>query len=247
MAIVSSLTLSNTPKTLTEIATEQHLSKASAYRILHSLEEQDWVECDSGTGKYRAGNKILEIGLAVLSNTTLRSISMPYLKDLLSASNETIGLYILAGKERVLIEGLQPDHELRLVSPVGKRVPLWYGSAGKAILANLKETQITEIINELKQSGSHKDASGRMLDTDALLRELALIRRRGYAISVDERNMGISGVATAIFSNENEVVGAVSIAGPSERFNEEAIKKYCTLVRDAAENITQRIGSTVIY
>jgi DNA-binding IclR family transcriptional regulator len=243
--IVSYLASANAPKRLTDIAKQLGLSKASTYRILRSLERWQWVVCEPDTGMYRIGYKILELGLTLLSNTTIKVVSLPYLAELRNITGETVGLSILAGNESMFIEEMQSTRDLRYITPMGKRIPLWYGSIGKALLASMKDDKVAVLIDELMQSGAPHFPSGKALDIDKLRAELVTIRKQGYAVSIEEREPGASAVAAAIFNHHNEVVGAINIVGPSERFDKDTLKKYGALVKEAAENVTRQMGASI--
>jgi IclR family transcriptional regulator, KDG regulon repressor len=242
--IVSYLASSNSSKRLTEIAKQLGLSKTSTYRILHSLEKSQWVACESDTKMYRIGYKILELGLAILSNTTVKIISLRYLNDLRNLTGETVGLSIRIGNESMFIEEMQSTRELRYITPMGKRIPLWYGSIGKAILSNMQEDERAKLLDELLQSGTPHLPSGKALDLDELLAELDEVRKQGYAVSIEEREPGASAVAAPIFNRHNEVVGAINVVGPSERINKDTLKKYGILARESAEKITREMGAS---
>jgi DNA-binding IclR family transcriptional regulator len=221
------------------------LSKASTFRILHSLEKGQWVICDPDTGMYKIGYKLLELGLSLLSHITIKVVSMRHLSELRDITGETVGLSLRIGNERLFIEEMQSNHELRYITPLGKKFSLWYGAVGKVILANMKETEIAAILDELKQLRVLRLPSGKLIDLDNLRTELAKIKRQGYAVSSGEREPGTSAVAAAIFNHHDEVLGAISVVGPADRFNKARLKKYSVLVSESAKNITQHMGATV--
>jgi DNA-binding IclR family transcriptional regulator len=244
MAIVSYLASTDTPKRLTDIARDLRLSKASTLRILHSLEKGQWVITDPNTGMYKIGYRIMGMGLSILSNTPIAAMSLPYLTELRDVTNETIGLSIRVENERMFIEDIQSNRELRFIPPMGKRLPLWIGAAGKVILANMAKKEITAVLDKLRIQTPKLD-SGEPLNITKLNNELAQIRKEGCSVSIGERESGTAAVAAAIFNRHNEVIGAVTIAGPIERFNKNVIKKYCKLIKITADNINQQTGATI--
>ena len=247
MTIVSHLARSSTPERMTEIARELKLSKTTTFRILHRLEKGQWVTCDPDTGMYKIGTKMMEIGLSIRSNTPIVAIVMPFLTELRDTTNETVGLSIRVDNERIFIEEMQSNRELRFISPLGRRLPLWAGAVGKAILANLKETEKTEFFNQLEQQGLPAFSSGKTLDINELLTELVQIQKDGCAVSIGEREKGTSAVASPIFDIHNEVIGAVNIAGPTDRFRKEVLSRYSSLIKRTADFINQKTGSEIRY
>jgi DNA-binding IclR family transcriptional regulator len=211
------------------------LSKASTYRVLHSLRKCQWVVCEPDTGMYRIGYRIMELGLTLLSNTTIEVVSKPYLTELRNITGETVGLSILVGNESMFIEETQSTRDLRYITPMGKKIPLWFGSIGKVILASMNDDQLAVLWDELVRSGESCFPSGKEFDIDKLRTELVTIKKQGYAVSIEEREPGASAVA------------AVNIVGPSERLNKDILKKYGTLVRETAENITRQMGAYISH
>lgn len=199
--------------------------------------------CDHETSTYRVGYKIMQLGLSVLSRTTVKIVSERFLTDLRDTTGETVGLSIRVGNEPMFVEEVQSNRGLRYITPLGMRFPLWHGSIGKVILANMKPEEVTAILNELKQSKELRLPSGQLVDIESLRQELIKIKKEGYAVSIGELEPGTSAVAAAIFNRNNEVMGAISIVGPSERFTDEILEKYCKLVNSSAQKITQQIGT----
>jgi IclR family KDG regulon transcriptional repressor len=130
---------------------------------------------------------------------------------------------------------------------LGRRLPLWAGAVGKAILANIKETEKKEFFNQLKQQGLPTFSSGKILDLNELRSELVQIQKDGCAISISEREQGTSAVASPIFNIHNEVIGAVNIAGPTNRFKKEVLSRYCSLIKKTANLINQKIRSEIRF
>lgn len=245
IAVMHYLASTDSPKKLSEIGRQLKLSKASTFRILHSLEKGEWVYCDPDTDTYRVGYKILELGLALLSNTTIATIGERFLPELRNITGETVALSIRVGNERMFIREMQSNSELRFISPLGKRLPLWKGAVGKAILANMKESEIDSILNNFLHTDLPYLATGELLDIKKLRQELFSIRKQGCAVSTEERDPGVTAVAAPLFNHYNEVIGAISIAGPCDRFNKEKVDHYCTLIKEFAENMTRQMGSTI--
>jgi len=244
MAIMAYLAAAAAPKRLTDIARDLGLSKASTLRILCSLEKGQWVITEPNTGMYKIGYRIMEMGLSILSNTPVAATGLPYLTGLRNVTNETVGLSIRVENERMFIEDIQSNRELRFIAPLGKRLPLWIGAAGKVILANMKENERAAVLDGLRAQ-TPQLTSGELLDIPSLEDELARIRKEGFAISIGERESGTAAVAAAIFDRHNEVIGAVNIAGPVERFDKNVIKDYCKLIKEASDSISQQMGAII--
>lgn len=242
VAIITYLSENYDFRELTEISRALKLSKSTTHRLLSSLGSLQWVIQDSQTRKYRLGNKALEVGLYMGSQLDMGVISLPYLYQLRDTTGETARLTLRVSLERVFIEQVPSTYELRYIADLGKRFPLWVGPVGKVILAHMEENAIEEVIDKFANSGEYVTASGKVIDVDGLRRELAKIRKQGFAAGIAERVAGIAVLAAPIFGYNHQVLGAISIAGPMNRFDSDRITKYSVLVCDAARNISMQMG-----
>lgn len=244
IAIITYLAVDPKFHGVTEISSELRITKSTAHRILSSLESLRWVAQDPRTERYRLGSMALQVGLSAVSNTDIRSISLPYLYDLQDNTNETAMLSLRIGSERVFIEQIQGKHEVRQIVELQKRYPIWLGAPGKVILAYMEQSEIETVLYNLVKSGVRTFASGQVLDISRLQRELAEIRRLGFTVSVGERIPEVTAVAAPIFNQNHQVVGAISVAGPISRFNVDMANNYGALVSQAARNIGFQLGDS---
>jgi DNA-binding IclR family transcriptional regulator len=81
-----------------------------------------------------------------------------------------------------------------------------------------------------------------VIDPAALKRQLALVRDRGYARSMEELEIGLAVVAAPICSLDGEVIAAVTVSGPIFRLNEDTLAGVAEQVLAAAAEISQRNG-----
>ena len=214
---------------------------------MHELERGQWISCDADSGMYKIGTKLMEIGLSARQNTPIAAIAMPFLNELRAITNETIALSLRVDNERIFIEEIQSNRELRYIAPLGKRLPLWAGAVGKVILSFFKETEKKQYFEELKQKGLLKLPSGKVVKLKELQAEINQIQKDGYDISVGDRDPNTFGIASPIFNHNDEVIGAVGIIGPNERLNKEVIGPYCSLIKKAANDINTKMGSNIRF
>jgi DNA-binding IclR family transcriptional regulator len=228
---------------VTELVSELKIDKSSISRILSSLERKQWVK-KLPNDEYILGDRILELSLSVLSGNDIRRVSLPYLYELNNQTKETVGLAILLDFEDITIDQVESQNSVRHVLVLGRRYPLWNGATGKAILANMEESEIQAVCSNIEKAGDLILASGMKLTIDKLREELATIRRQGYAISLGERTPVTSAVAAPIFER-NKVKGAVLATGPLPRFDELVARKCAGFVIQTARNISLRLGSSL--
>ena len=105
---------------------------------------------------------------------------MPYMTRLRAATDETVGVHVKIGRERICIGQLESPHELRMRLEIGKPLPIYCGAASKVHLAAMEPDEINAVVREtkLKHLGP-----GSIRSRSALMADLKALRESGYAIS----------------------------------------------------------------
>jgi len=223
---------------VTEIANALGLSKAVVHRILASLKEDGFVAIDEDSRRYSLGPAVLSLGLAYLDNLDLRTLARPSLDHLSEVTSETSTLSIRHGDTRVYVDQVTPAREVKMTVPLGRPFPLHAGGSSKAFLAFLPEDEREAYLqtHELERM-----TEATLTDPDVLRAELEVIRKRGFARSLGERQAGAGSVAAPVFDHEGRPVAVVSVCGPLERFRQEADDAAKQLLEHTRE-ISRRLG-----
>lgn len=202
---------------VTEIANELQLSKAVIHRILNTLAAKGFIETDHETRRYRLGPAVLSLGQAYVDRLDVRTLAQEHMRALSEKTNETATLSQRYRWERLYIDQITPDREVKMTVALGRRFPLHAGSSSKAFLAFLPMEEQERYIAEhtLEQL---TDLT--LTDPDELRADLARTRERGYAVSDGERQGGASSVAAPILDHGGDPVAVISVCGPRERFGE---------------------------
>lgn len=218
---------------LTEIAGRVGLHKSTVHRLLASLEGKNFIVRDPNTEKYRLGFRIWELSANRSRSDDPAVMLLPEMERLRDELGETISLYVRDGKERIRIQAVQSNREIRRVAPVGVRLPLYAGAASKILLA-YEEPQIWE---ELIASEEWPDET----DLGKYREQLLQIRRSGFATSIEEREQGAAAVAAPVLNRSHKLIAALSVSGPSSRFRENRMQQAAPSVMEAA----RRMGTMV--
>jgi IclR family KDG regulon transcriptional repressor len=223
-----------------EVARKIELSTSATGRLMLAMKELGILSQNPSTRIYALGPRVLTWAGAYLSTSDIRNLAYPYLQELHHKTQETISLYILDGNERVCIERLESTQNIRFVAPrVGKHLPLHAGSAGKVMLAYLPEDRRREILSmPLLEKLTEKT----ICDPELLEKELQKIRRQGYAVSNGEWILDASGIAAPIFDRNTEIIAALTISGPTQRFSDEAVAGYAETLSMIALEISRGLG-----
>jgi len=226
--------------TATEIARTLDLPVPTTHRILMALKQRGYVSQHEETKRFRLGVGALHLGDRAHAAVDLRSLSLPVLKRLSRDTGETALLTVVApgGSRGVCLERVETAQPLRLSVQPGRRVPLHAGASQKALLAFLPEDAVERVLSQPLERLCERT----IVDPSELRAELARIRKRGWARSAEETNLGVSGIAIPVLSERGSVVCAIGIAGPSARLDDVRIASEFPDVRAAAEEIASALG-----
>jgi DNA-binding IclR family transcriptional regulator len=226
----------------TEVARRLGLPIPTAHRILAALKRHGYVSQHEETKRFRLGVAALQLGDRAREVVDLRSVALPALRRLSQEADETALLTVLApGHDRgMCLERVETAQPLRLSVQPGRQLPLHAGASQKALLAYLPPEEIERVI----EAGLEHLCHATITDPQLLRRELATIRRRGWASSYEETNVGVWGVAVPLLSPRG-VICAVGIAGPSPRLTHERVRGDVDRVHAAAVRIAGALGLDV--
>ena len=219
---------------LVEIAAAVGLAKGTAHRVLKSLCAEGILQ-KSPDASYRLGPLVRQLAARAFGPEALRTLARPLLRQLATRTNETTLMFQLAssGDAAICIEQIESAHGLRLVADVGARLPLHAGGASRAILAFLEDEDVDALLCKLPKAAA------------AVLREqIAQTRRLGYALSFQETNEGVSGIAAPLFDPMRRVIGSVAIVGPITRMGEARLLDFAPDLMAAAAAIGGGTGGS---
>jgi IclR family transcriptional regulator, acetate operon repressor len=204
----------NGDSTVTDLARTLDVSASAVHRILTALRRQGFVEQDPISDRYRLSWTVLKLARSLIARSDVREMALPHIRRLTEELAETVTLSVRVGFERVLIEQVVPNREVHWRAPIGSVSPLYAGATGKALLAFMPQTERARFFREVEMRPLTDHTAA---DRRALERELARIRRDGYAIGDRDRVPEVAGASVPIFDAEGAVSFALSVAGPAER------------------------------
>ena len=196
---------------LAELSRTSGLNKTTTHRLLRALQSESLIDRNPATSSYSLGAGLMALGVQALASSDLRRRVRPVLRTLARETGETATLEVPFEDSMLILDEVAGNHVLGSAGNIGTRWPIHATSTGKAWLA-FDETGIDRLSDTLKPLTANT-----ITDKDALQPQLAEIRRRGYAITVDEIEEGFAAVATIIRGVLGDVQGALSIGGPTQR------------------------------
>ncbi|MCF8033742.1 MAG: IclR family transcriptional regulator [Desulfarculaceae bacterium] len=210
---------------LQEITQLSGLPKATVYRLLQTLIDQEYVHYFSDTTTFRPGPKVMSLGYAALSGLDLAEVSEPYLRELSVRIGQNVNLGILDGTQVVYIIRVKARRILGIDLTVGSRLSSHNSAIGQALLAYLDPESLDRVVAAM---AADPQMAGEIGPGGAALRQkLAEVRQRGYALSEGEFQTGLSSVAVPVIGGGGVVEGALNLPVFSQMTSrEELLDKY---------------------
>jgi len=239
VAILDSFSLEQPVQGVRDVARKTGLSSSTAGRIMVYLKDLGLLNQDPDTLSYMIGSKPLAWAGIYTMTSDVRTLALPVMVRLQEQTRETISLYVMEGDERVCVERLESPETVRIVARVGRRIPLYAGSAGKLFLAYLPEARREEILKRVKLVPMTEKT---ITDLEELRQNIGKIKKQGFAFSRGEWILEAAGVAAPVFDQRGQITAALTISGPAQRFTNEKVIELAHLVKAGATEISTELG-----
>jgi len=224
---------------LVDLCTEMKLHKSTVHRLAMVLEQHRLVDKNPDTGRYRLGLRLFEFGSKAIATLDLRGRARPYLDRLQRQFGETVFFCILDDGQVFYMEKVESQQSVRTACTVGSRAPAYCTAVGKAMLAELAEPEVGEVI---RRWGLKAVTANTITKATALRAELRAVRSRGYAIDDEEKEVGLRCVSAAVRGHSGKLFAAMSVSGPAFRMTKERIPEVGQAVMRAVNELSAELG-----
>ena len=198
---------------LAEISELAGLNKTTTHRLLQALHSESMLDRNPVDGAYRLGPAMMALGVQALASNDLRLRARPLLNRLARDTGETATLEIPVDDTMLILDEVAGSHVVGAGGKVGTRWPMHATSTGKALIA-FDERGMERLGERLTSLTSRT-----ITERNQLQEQLRRIRSCGFAESVDELEDGFSGVAAVVRGGAGQVLGALSVCGPTQRLS----------------------------
>lgn len=219
-----------------EISRRTGLNASTVSRQLGTLAATRLVEHVEATGRYRLGIRLVQLANVVLSRLDVRAVARPHLEALVQATGETATLSVPGERDAITVDFVPSDHYVQHVTRLGRPSIAHATSAGKVMLAFWR--------GGLPPGPLAAYTPRTITDPAGLAREIAKVRRQGWAEAVEEREPGLSAIAAPIFAAGGELEAVVALQGPSGRFDSTAMEAALPLLLERARAVSAGLGFT---
>ncbi len=211
--VLDALAESRGPLSISDLTQRTSLPRSTVHRVIQALEEQLYVVRATDRAGYLLGPGLLKFGMS--AHLRLLAANRNTLVNIAREVNENVELAIFSGREVVVVDQIASPERLRGVTKLGKSFSLHASSIGMALLAQLSDQRVTELLpSTLERFTDHT-----ITDHDQLRAELEKIRSHHIAVDAEQHDIGICAVATGV-TGPTGAIQAVAIVMPTRRFKQ---------------------------
>ena len=235
-ALLDALAAEDGGASLKILAAETGLHPSTAFRILASLIEHDFVGRDEH-GLYRLGPHLLRLAAKARVGLDVRAAARPEMEWLRDQVGETVNLTVRQGDEMVYVERVTPNRMMRVEQLIGSRAPLHVTAVGKLMLGEMGAAAVRDYARRTRLPAYTANTRH---DLQALLEDVGVCAARDYALDDEEAELGVGCIGALVRDASGAAVAGLSVSAPMERRRLEWVE----LVREAARRISSRLGFT---
>jgi IclR family transcriptional regulator, acetate operon repressor len=227
---------------LSDLAVRTGLSTSTAHRLLTALEKRRFVQFDRTQSKWHVGAQSFAVGATFTRRRNVVAQAVPYLRKLRDLTRETANLAVVDDEAIIVLTRVESREIMRSLTKVGGRVAMVASGVGKAVLATYPDADVNAII---RHHGMPRLTEKSILRPGDLFRELATIRRQGYAIDDEEACIGLRCVAAVVYNACSEPLAAISVSGMTSRLTDDRLPDIGRTVREVAAELTAALGGVM--
>jgi IclR family pca regulon transcriptional regulator len=220
LAVIRAFDEQHPELTLSDVARSTGLTRAAARRFLLTLCDLGYVRSDGRW--FSLSPRVLELGYAFLSSLSLTDVAEPHLERLVAEVHESSSVSVLDGADIVYVARVPTSRIMTVSINVGTRFPAYATSMGRVLLAGLSDEALDTYLSEV----ALRPLSPRTVTSeDTLRRELAKVRRQGWALVDQELEEGLRSVAAPIRDRSAETVAAMNLSAHASRMTIDAARR----------------------
>lgn len=194
-------------RTMIEVAEELGIPRASARRVLFTLEHMGYLRSDGRA--YSLAPKVLSLGYGYLAGRGFRAVARPVLESLVTETGHTCSIGVLDGDDVAYVLRAEARRMVRIDLSVGSRIPACHSSMGRVLLGGLDDTELRAYLARVRPQRLTRYT---VTDRVKLRRLILEARREGWSYIAHEIEEGICGLATALHDAGGKVIAAVNVS-----------------------------------
>jgi IclR family KDG regulon transcriptional repressor len=216
-----------------ELALKSGYNKSTTYRLLSTLVSLQAVQQNENE-KYSLGSKLFELGNRVSLYQSLINATKIPIRDIAIHIQETVLFGVLKDNQVFYINKAESIQGLKISTSVGSYQPINATAIGKVLLTFSSDSKQQNILKAMNFNSYTKNS---ITGKEKFITELEKTRKQGYALDLEEFELGLICVAIPIFNKNNKLIGSISASGPSSRFELKNVSNYISILKDGASKI----------
>jgi DNA-binding IclR family transcriptional regulator len=225
------------PLPLAEIAANAEVPANFAAHALETLARNGLARAQGET--WGLGLSWLKIADARSRQIDLRELALPIMRHMRDAVDETVILCVRRGLRRVNIDYVESTQAIRRVTQHGYESPLHIGAAGRALLCGLSQDEVGDYF---AQATSSTARGAKLLQVATYIEELGEVRAKGYVQVSGEMTPDTAAVSAPVFDHTAQVIGALTISAPSDRFTPQLEASCVATIKKGAMDLSLMLG-----
>lgn len=228
LRVLQSFGVDRRPMTLSDVAKCSHLPRATARRILMTLERSGFV---SGNERFFSLTpRVLLLATAYLSSNQLSTVMQPLMDEVALKAKEVCSMAVLDGDEVVFVARSSPARIFSTGLDIGYRLPAFCTSVGRALLGRLSNDDLARTIEAMSLKAQTPNT---LLDKPTLIATIITDRTKGYSLVDREAEEGFRSISVPIQRYDGAIVAAANIGAHVDRITTgEMIDRFLPLLRE---------------
>ncbi|SMX27457.1 Acetate operon repressor [Pelagimonas phthalicica] len=222
------------PVTPTSVNDQIGLPKPTIHRLFTTLEEEGFLQRDMDGRSYSPGPRLRDMAGGILSSLRIRTARQAILRRLSGQIGETCNIALPDRHAMTYLERVETEWPLRIQLPIGTQVPFYCTASGKMYLSSLTRNHLRRY---LEAAALDQRTPNTLTDPDALVREIAQVRKSGYALDREEFMTDMIALAVAIPDRHGRLLATLSFHAPTQRFDIDKALDFLPALREAAQDL----------
>ena len=237
LSLLSRLSEEANGMTLSELARSVGLAPSTAHRLLTTLQLEHFVRFEDS--RWLVGVQAFNVGSSYMRTRDVCFMARPYLRILMQDTGETANLALIEGDELVYMAQVESSQMMRALARPGVKAPWTCSAVGKACLAFVGRPEAERLVNF---QGVVQMTASSHVTPKTLWEDVSKIQGQCFAFDDEEHSPGLRCIASPVFDSNAQVIGALSISGPSVRVQQSSMAQIGKTVSRISRELTQALG-----
>ena len=224
---------------VTQLGERLDLHKSTVHRLLNTMMSLGYIDKKPITGVYCLGMKFVELASLYLGSVELKAEANYYMREYLDRVGLPLQMAILSDGEALFIEKVEQANSIRIYAQIGRRVPIYCSSLGKALVFDYSDDEIEELYKGKKLE---KYTEKTITSVKDLIAEINTAREQGWSYNRGEFESDVHGVAAPIYDYRGVIIAAIGAPFREIQLGERKPADIAVYICELAKTVSMRMG-----